>query len=396
MSNQPTISKQKEVFHNENVEEIDPIAEKKLIRKIDLHLMSSVFILYLFSCVDRSNIGLAKIAGMEEDLGLTSDQYYTAVIAWVIGYTIAAVPSNMILSQTRPSLFIPVITFGWGAVAALLGVVQHQSHLIALRFLLGVFEAGFSPAVIFLISTWYRRSEHRRRHDSRNQSARALDSPGLPPSQPWVVPEELQLAQQRLLQDGMADPTGNGLDGETPMLVSFVKAVRDWRAWLLVPAYMSILGALAISYFYSTLIDGMGYSSTAAQYRTAPLYFVSLVVALLVRYFADHNLDKRGLFLAANLLVFLCFINMTIWTGNALGLSFATTALASVNRDMRAIMLALMNGIAALAQLYGSALFPAKDAPEYLVAFSVFAGTFAVGAILYGLADVLFKRYPYK
>lgn len=50
----------------------------------------------------------------------------------------------MILSRTRPSLFIPVITFGWGSVAALLGVVQHESHLIALRFLLGVFEAGFS------------------------------------------------------------------------------------------------------------------------------------------------------------------------------------------------------------------------------------------------------------
>lgn len=230
-----------------------------------------------------------------------------------------------------------------------------------------------------------------------------------------LSPEELQLAQQRLLQDGMADPTGNGPDGETPILVSFVKAVRNWRAWLLVPAYMSILGALAISYFYPTLIDGMGYSSTAAQYMTAPLYFVSLVVALPVCYFADRNPDARGLFLVTNLLVgmmffaliagiqnytaryvFLCFINMTIWTGNALGLSFATTALASVNRDMRAIMLALMNGIAALAQLYGSALFPAKDAPEYIVAFSVFAGTFAVGAILYGLADVLFKRYPYK
>jgi hypothetical protein len=72
-------------------------------------------------------------------------------------------------------------------------------------------------------------------------------------------------------------------------------------------------------------------------------------------------------------------------------LPFALTAVASVNRDMRAIMLASMNGIAALAQLYGSALFPAKHAPEYRVAFSILAGTFAVGALLYGLTDVLFK-----
>lgn len=91
---------------------VDPVAEKKLVRKIDLYLMPSVFILYLFSYVvgllhllfpieetsnltqDRSNIGLAKVAGMEEDLELTSYQYYTAVIVWVIGYTIAAVPSK--------------------------------------------------------------------------------------------------------------------------------------------------------------------------------------------------------------------------------------------------------------------------------------------------------------
>lgn len=43
-------------FHDENVEEIDPIAEKKLIRKIDLHLMPSVFILYLFSYVVGTHV----------------------------------------------------------------------------------------------------------------------------------------------------------------------------------------------------------------------------------------------------------------------------------------------------------------------------------------------------
>ncbi|KAJ5356546.1 hypothetical protein N7517_011155, partial [Penicillium concentricum] len=122
---------------------IDASSEKKLIRKIDFHLMPSIFILYLFSYMDRSNIGLTKIAGMEEDLHLTSHQYYTAVIVWVIGYTISAVPSNMILCRTRPSVLIPIITFAWGTVAALIGAVRHQSQLVALRFLLGVFEAGF-------------------------------------------------------------------------------------------------------------------------------------------------------------------------------------------------------------------------------------------------------------
>lgn len=50
----------------------------------------------------------------------------------------------MILSRTRPSYFIPIITFGWGTVAALLGVVSNSTQLTVLRLLLGIFEGGFS------------------------------------------------------------------------------------------------------------------------------------------------------------------------------------------------------------------------------------------------------------
>lgn len=208
---------------------------------------------------------------------------------------------------------------------------------------------------------------------------------------------------------------GDSQTQTTSIFVSLFKALTNWRTWILVPGYMTIVGALAISYFYPTLVHGMGYTSTAAQYMTAPLYIVSLPIAVPICYIADRNPHVRGKLLVADLIigmvffaltagirnyvaryVFLCFINMTLWTGNALALSFATTALASAPRDVRAIMLACMNGVGLLAQLYGSALFPAHDSPEYVVGFSVFAGTLAVGAVCYGVADVLFKRYPCK
>lgn len=176
---------------------------------------------------------------------------------------------------------------------------------------------------------------------------------------------------------------------------------------------MTLVGAGAISYFYPTLVNDMGYTSTTAQYMTAPLYIASLAAAIPSCWFADRKPHTRGQLLVGNMIVgmvffaltagirnytaryvFLCFINMTLWTGNALALSFATTALASVTRDLRAIMLAWMTSVAALAQLYGTALFPVEDSPGYVVGFSVFAATFAVGAVYYGLADILFKRYP--
>lgn len=176
---------------------------------------------------------------------------------------------------------------------------------------------------------------------------------------------------------------------------------------------MTLVGAGAISYFYPTLINDMGHTSTTAQYMTAPLYIASLAAAIPICWLADRKPHTRGQLLVGNMIVgmvffaltasirnytaryvFLCFINMTLWTGNALALSFATTALASVTRDVRAIMLAWMTSVAALAQLYGTALFPVENSPGYVVGFSVFAATFAVGAVCYGLADILFKRYP--
>lgn len=69
----------------------------------------------------------------------------------------------MILSRTRPSLWIPTLTVLWGTVTALMALVKTLAQLIGVRFLLGVTEAGFSPAVIFVISTWYCRCEQSKR-----------------------------------------------------------------------------------------------------------------------------------------------------------------------------------------------------------------------------------------
>jgi hypothetical protein len=59
--------------------------------------------------MDRSNIGNAKIAGMEEDLNLSDTQYSLAINLFQVSYIIFSVPSNMILARVRPSIYIPTI-----------------------------------------------------------------------------------------------------------------------------------------------------------------------------------------------------------------------------------------------------------------------------------------------
>ncbi|KAK2668179.1 MFS transporter superfamily [Fusarium oxysporum f. sp. vasinfectum] len=56
--------------------------EKKLVRKIDLFLLPNIWLMYLLSYMDRTNIGNAKIAGMADDLGLTSSQYSIILVVF--------------------------------------------------------------------------------------------------------------------------------------------------------------------------------------------------------------------------------------------------------------------------------------------------------------------------
>lgn len=70
---------------------------------------------------------------------------------------------SMVLSRVRPSIWIPTLMVFWGSVSALMALVKTPAQLIGVRFLLGVTEAGFSPAVLFIISNWYRRHEQSKR-----------------------------------------------------------------------------------------------------------------------------------------------------------------------------------------------------------------------------------------
>jgi hypothetical protein len=137
--------------------------EKKLVRKIDLFLMPTIWLMYLMSYMDRTNIGNAKIAGMNEDLHLSSTQYSMALVIFFISYVFFEVPSNLILAKTRPSIFLPTIMGLWGIVTCCMAVVKDYNHLLVLRFVVGVLESGFAPGILLIISSWYKREEQSKR-----------------------------------------------------------------------------------------------------------------------------------------------------------------------------------------------------------------------------------------
>jgi len=115
-----------------------------------------LLVLYLISFIDRANIGNAKIEGLLPDLNMTGTQYNIALAIFFIPYTLAEVPSNAILNLfDRPSIFMGAIITAWGIVMTCHGFVRNFAELCGVRVLLGLFEAGFFPGAILLISKWY-------------------------------------------------------------------------------------------------------------------------------------------------------------------------------------------------------------------------------------------------
>lgn len=140
-----------------------PISEKKLLRKLDRKLLPPLIILYLLSFLDRSNVANARIEGLATDLNISGDQYLTGLTLYFVGYVLFEVPCNIILKRWQPRLWFPTLTFVWGLVSALQGITQNLSGFWAVRFFLGVAEAGLFPGVCFFLSMYYKRQERQYR-----------------------------------------------------------------------------------------------------------------------------------------------------------------------------------------------------------------------------------------
>ncbi|MAL05316.1 MAG: MFS transporter [Microbacterium sp.] len=133
--------------------EANPIA-RSAIRKVAVRLVPFVALMFFINYLDRTAIGFAAPNGMNTDLALSAAQFGFASGVFFIGYIILEVPSNLALHRFGARRWLARIMVSWGIVALLFTWVQNFEQLVALRFLLGVAEAGFFPGAILFLSMW--------------------------------------------------------------------------------------------------------------------------------------------------------------------------------------------------------------------------------------------------
>ncbi|CAE6477456.1 unnamed protein product [Rhizoctonia solani] len=419
--------------------------ERKLVRKLDWIIMPLSWILYLLAYLDRSNLGNAKLQGLETDLipndpsgtkfGLLSAIFYVAYLTWQF-------PMMLIVKRFPPNRVIGIVTIIWGVCSAVQASSTSYSGLVAARYFMGLFEAGFGPTIPFYYSLFYLKSEHALRTSlfiSAGPLAGAFGGiiaygvqhiranigtwrilflvegcptilvgvlvllllPARPESTRWLSEEERKIATERLQREVQAEARSINWDHVRMSLL-------DYKTWMVSILYQSLNVALSsISVFLPTIIRTLGYTNAKAQLMSVPPYACAGVIMLIAAKSSDQ-LRLRGPFVAGSLalsgvgyIILLVssadqvharyaaiFLAVTgTYCGIPIAMTWTTTNGASEAR--RAINMAMLNTVGQAMAVLGSYIYPEKDAPQYTRGFAICCGFswwgFMLSCILSGL-----------
>ncbi|KAI8932479.1 hypothetical protein NX059_010664 [Plenodomus lindquistii] len=130
---------------------------ERVNRKMDVALLPFLSLLYLFNGLDRSNIGNAETQGFSADIKATPDDLNLAVSLFFIPFVLLQPLSAAIGQWIGAKYWISAMMLGWGLFTIAHAYIQGRSALIAVRLMLGAFEAGFYPTAIAYLSAFYSR-----------------------------------------------------------------------------------------------------------------------------------------------------------------------------------------------------------------------------------------------
>jgi ACS family tartrate transporter-like MFS transporter len=132
----------------------EPDLRRATIRRVSWRLLPLLFALFIASFLDRTNLGIASLQ-MNGDLGLSATAYAFGAGVFYFGYALFEVPSNLALARVGARVWIARIAITWGIAAGAMIFARGTTSFYALRFLLGLAEAGFFPGIVWYLGRWF-------------------------------------------------------------------------------------------------------------------------------------------------------------------------------------------------------------------------------------------------
>ncbi|KAI1140389.1 major facilitator superfamily transporter allantoate [Hypoxylon sp. FL0543] len=138
---------------------LTPEDEKRLLRKIDRHLMPLLCIVYGLNYLDKTTLSYASIMGIKTDLNLKGQDYSWIASVFYFGYLFWEWPTNRLLQRFPLAKYSAFNVIMWGLVLCCLAAVKDFAGAMTVRFFLGAFEAAVSPGFALFTSQWYTKQE---------------------------------------------------------------------------------------------------------------------------------------------------------------------------------------------------------------------------------------------
>jgi sugar phosphate permease len=298
-------------------------------RKVSRRLLPLLFICMIISYVDRVNVGFAKLQ-MQEDLALSAAAFGLGAGIFFIAYVTFEIPSNLLLTKIGTRTTLIRIMIAWGIVSMATGFAWNEVSFYVLRFLLGMFEAGFAPAVLLYLTLWF--SPRRRARAfaiflSAVAMAGVIGGPisglilenldetlglhgwqwmfiieGFPAVALGVIliwaltnsPSDAKWLTEAEKTVLIADVAANATtEGQTH---SFGAAIRRPQVYLLGFIYFALLcGVYLISFWLPTIISQLSseFSESEVGYITAIPYIAAVIAMILLGRSSDRRNEQR-------------------------------------------------------------------------------------------------------
>ncbi|KAI0197597.1 pantothenate transporter [Astrocystis sublimbata] len=417
--------------------------EKKLIRRIDWHLMPLCSLMFLFKNLDVDNVSNARIMNrgtsmnIITQLGMTSDEFALVTVLYYIPYIIGEAPSNLLLKYFSPSKWQARIMITWGIVLALHVPVVNKQGLYAVRFFLGLAEAGMFPGVILQMTYWYRPDEMSLRllyfyicgnlsgiisgllafGFDKVSGAGGLSGwqwlflveaigtilaggaiwfllPDFPETASWLTDREKAFIQARLPENAPRASEQNFNIGE------IWSSLKDKRLWLFTLIWaLFTVGTQGVRFYQPTVIANLGFTTIAqAQLLNLPISVVGLIVIFVTGSMADSGRLPRPIYPLTFLLIIIASYSVLIVYPNNGGVYAATLIGNAVSVAWYPMMwpwrvqttsratgsafsIGFVNSYGQIGGALGPQIFRSAYAPRYTISFGVAAGLVGACAI---------------
>ncbi|KAH8647926.1 MFS transporter [Xylariales sp. PMI_506] len=421
---------------------------KPLMRKVDIRLIPTIMLLYLFSFLDRVNIGNAKLYGMEADLGLVGSQYQVSVSILFVTYCLFEIPSNLVIKKVRPDRYLAFLCTAWGVVATLTGAVRGYGGLIAVRLVMGVLEAGLFPGLVMYLTMFYTRNQLAVRIGylfiasaiagavggmiaygvgfmDGIQGLRAwrwlMYLEGIPSvvlgiATLFILPPNLEAAsfltrEEREMMVIFRRSQNNETEAAEKFHWKDVKeGLLDWQVWVFsFSGFTNDILFYGFSTFLPTIIKSIGtWTTVQSQALTIPVYAVGTGVYLLVARFSDKN-QMRGVYSAVfGVITMVGFVMLIVNRGPAVSYTGTFVIAAGVyvlvglplawlpgNKPRyakRALATGMQYTIGNTAGVATPFLYQTKDSPKYYAGYGVSIAAAAVSVSIFSFMFWYYRR----